>query len=133
MAYKDFEETSPQEIDWQIDVNIRGLIHLTHIILPIMQKQKDGVIVNISSGAGRQGFPGYAVYCATKFAVLGFTQALAQEVEKDNIRIYAVCPGTTATDMTGHAGMSAEKVARKIIECVKEELGLSPGDDTEIY
>ncbi|MBI2405698.1 SDR family NAD(P)-dependent oxidoreductase [Candidatus Microgenomates bacterium] len=114
-------------------MNISGLIHLTNIILPIMQKQKDGIIVNISSGAGKRGGAKMAVYSATKFAVIGFTQSLAQEVEKNNIRVYAVCPGTTATEMGDYTGIPPEKVARRIIKCVKEELGLSPGEDTEIY
>ncbi|MBI4058116.1 SDR family oxidoreductase, partial [Candidatus Microgenomates bacterium] len=133
LAYKEFNQTTPEEIDWQIDVNLRGLTHLTHSILPIMKKQKNGVIVNISSGAGKKGEGIMAVYSATKFAVIGFTQGLAQEIINDSIRVYAVCPGQTATEMGDYAGMPPEKVAQRIIECAKENLGLSPGQDSEIY
>lgn len=132
-VWKDLFQQTPEEIDREIDVNFRGLVHLTRLVLPIMQKQKDGVIVNISSGLGKRGMANAAVYCATKFAVLGFTQSLAGEIEKDNIRVYAVCPGQTATEMGDYAGMPAEKVAKRIIQCAKEELDLHTGEDTEIY
>lgn len=133
LAWGNLTENKPEQIDWQLDTNLRGLIHLTHLVLSLMRKQKAGIIINISSGAGKTGYPGLAVYSATKFAVLGFTQSLAHEAQRDNIRVYAVCPGMTATDMTGGTGMSPEKVAQRIIACAKEELDLQPGEDTEIY
>lgn len=130
---KDFLEQTEQEWNEEIDINIKGMLNCINSVVPIMVKQKDGVIVNISSGLGKRGMGGASVYSASKFAVLGFTQAFAQEVEHLGIRVYAVCPGMTATDMTGGAGMPPEKVAARIIACVKEELGLHPGEDTEIY
>lgn len=128
-----FTKLTPEQIDKQIDVNFRGLVHATHLVLPRMQERKDGVIINIASGLGKHGMAMASVYSATKFAVLGFTQALAGEVIKSNIRVYAVCPGQTATEMGDFAGTPVEKVAQRIIDCAKEELGLSPGQDTEIY
>ena len=60
----------------------------------------DGVIINVSSGAGKQGFSGLAPYCATKFGVRGFTQALAAELPS-RIRVYSLNPGMTSTRVTG--------------------------------
>lgn len=133
LAWKYLTEETPEEIDWEIDTNFRGMVHLVRLVLPGMQKQKEGVIVNISSGLGKHGMARAAIYSATKFAVLGFTQALAGEVIKDNIHVYAVCPGQTATEMGDWDGMPVEKVAQRIINCAKEELDLQPGNDTEIY
>jgi len=127
-----FREASVEDIDLQIDINLRGLLYATHAALPIMARQKGGVIVNISSGVGKHGEGGIAVYSATKFAVIGFTQSLAEETENENIRVYAICPGQTATDMGAHAGMPPEKVAKKVIECAKEEVGLHSGGDVEV-
>lgn len=130
---KDFLEQTEEEWNEEIDINVKGMLNCTYITAPLMVKQNNGVIVNISSGLGKCGLPGQASYCASKFAVIGFTQAFAQEVEHLGIRVYAVCPGTTATDMTGNIGMPTEKVAGRIIACAKEELGLQSGEDMEIY
>ena len=125
LTYEQIEET--------IDVNIKGLIFVTKEVIPHMVRQKDGIIVNISSRAGKRGHADYSVYSATKFAVLGFTQSIAQDLIGHNIRAYAVCPGNVATDMTGGQGMLPEKVAKRIIETTKENLNLKSGEDTEIY
>lgn len=122
-----------KKVDETLNVNIRGVIYVTKETIPYMIKKSDGVIVNIASGAGKRGHADYAVYSATKFAVIGFAQALAQDLAGNNIRVYAVCPGTVATDMVGFRGMPVAKVAERIVECVKENLGLASGQDTEIY
>jgi short-subunit dehydrogenase len=117
-----------------IDVNVKGVVSMVYAVVPIMEKQKaGGVIINIASGAGKTGYPNLAVYSATKFAVIGFTQGIGKELAEENIRVYAVCPGMTATDMTGFSGMPPEKVAKRILEAATERLGLSPGEDTEVY
>lgn len=117
-----------------VDVNFNGVVNMTYAAIPIMRKQKTGgVIVNIASGAGKTGYPHLAVYSATKFAVIGFTQGIGKELVEKHIRVYAVCPGMTATDMTGYSGMPPEKVAQRILEAATEKLGLQPGEDTEIY
>ena len=133
MEWGYFAKLTPEQIDKQIDVNFRGVMHLTHTILPIMKKQKEGVIVNIASGLGKHGMAQAALYSATKSAILRFTQSVASELAQQNIRIYAVCPGQTATKMGDWAGTPVEKVANHIIKCAKEELDLESGQDTEIY
>jgi 3-oxoacyl-[acyl-carrier protein] reductase len=134
ISYKAVEEEKIRRLHRILDVNVKGMVNMTYAAIPYMKVQPDGgVIVNISSDAGKTGYAGMAVYSASKFAVLGFTQAVADEVKEYNIRVYAVCPGTTATDMSGGTGMDPEKVADHIVSTAQEKLGLNPGEDTEIY
>lgn len=129
MFWENFSEQSFEEIDKQIDVNLKGLIKMTKYALPYM---KDGIIINISSGAGKQGFAGLATYCATKFGVRGFTQALSQEPSR-GMRFYSVNPGMTSTKMTNYRGISPEIVGRIILETAKESLGKKSGDDVDVW
>lgn len=131
--WKNFLELKKDDWVSEVDINIKGVLNCTYTVAPYMVKQLDGIIINIASGAGKTGYPQLAVYSATKFAVLGFTQGFAQEVADKGVRVYAVCPGMTATRMTNYSGMPPEKVAKRILETAKETLGLRPGEDTEIY
>jgi short-subunit dehydrogenase len=97
--YNDVIKVKPSEIDEMIDVNLRALIKVTRGFLPRLVKKRESMIINIASGAGKTGYPGLATYCATKFGVIGFTEGLAQELESFGVRVYAVCPGDTQTDM----------------------------------
>lgn len=87
--------------DWEkvIQVNLMGTYYVTRAFLPQMIAQKSGDIVNISSTAGLRGAGITSAYSASKFAVLGLTESLMQEVRKDNIRVTALTPSTVATDM----------------------------------
>ena len=129
ISWKPMEEERLRRLHRILDVNVKGMVNMTYETVKVMKEQSDGgVIVNIASGAGKTAYPNLAVYSASKFAVMGFTKAVAPEVVDDNIRVYAVCPGMTATDMTGGSGMAPEKVAERIIETAVEELDLSPGE-----
>src|SRR5215469_9579695 len=100
-----------EEWDRMIDVNIKGLLYGVAAVLPIMQKQKDGHIINISSVAGFKVFaPGGTVYSATKFAVRAVTEGLRMELKADNIRCTIVSPGAVATELTES---SSEEAIRK--------------------
>jgi 3-oxoacyl-[acyl-carrier protein] reductase len=133
ISWGNFLETAEDRWNEEVDTNITGMLNMTYAVVPHMVERKDGVIVNIASGAGKSAYPNIAVYSATKFAVLGFTQAFAQEVAPFGIRVYAVSPGTTKTRMTEFTGMEPGKVAQRILAVAKEEIGLSPGEDSEIY
>lgn len=76
-----FEDLSIDEIKTQFETNFYGLIRTTQAILPIMRKQKSGIIVNMSSGAGRFGYPMGSAYVSTKFAIEGLSESLSYEVE----------------------------------------------------
>lgn len=128
---KNFKEQDKNEIDLQIDVNLKGLIKMTRAVLPHLEKQDDGFIINIASGAGKMGIQGLSVYCATKFGVRGFTQALAKELPK-KIKIYSINPGKIATKVSNFDGTSPEKVAEIIINAIKDEK-VESGEDFDIF
>ncbi|MDH3064344.1 SDR family oxidoreductase [Achromobacter insolitus] len=85
------------EWDRMIDVNIRGVLHGIAAVLPIMEMQGEGQIINISSIGGLSVSPTAAVYCATKFAVRAISDGLRQETEK--IRVTVVCPGVVESEL----------------------------------
>jgi 3-oxoacyl-[acyl-carrier protein] reductase/meso-butanediol dehydrogenase/(S,S)-butanediol dehydrogenase/diacetyl reductase len=83
-----------------VDVNLNGVYLVTKAVGRLMRERGDGgSIINISSTAGRRGIPDYGAYCATKFAVVGFTQQLATELARHGIRVNCVAPGSHSTDM----------------------------------
>lgn len=97
--------------DWRrmVNINVLGLMYATHAVLPLMKAQGEGHIVNLSSIAGRRADAGFGVYCATKFGVVAFSEALRQEVYKNNIRVTLIEPGIVATELTNHITNSAFK------------------------
>jgi NADP-dependent 3-hydroxy acid dehydrogenase YdfG len=100
-----------EEWDRMIDVNIKGVLYGVAAVLPIMQKQKQGHIINIASVVGFKVFaPGGAVYSATKFAVRALTEGLRMETRADNIRCTMISPGAVATEL---AAGSSEETARE--------------------
>ena len=89
-----------EEWDRMIDVNIKGLLFGVAAVLPIMQKQKQGHIINMSSVGGFKVWaPGGTVYSATKFAVRAITEGLRMEHKADNIRCTIISPGAVATEL----------------------------------
>jgi len=93
-----FEDLAMDEIKAQYETNVFGLIRTTQAVLPIMRRQKSGTIVNISSGAGRFGFPGASAYVSTKFAVEGLSESLSYELEPFGIKVVIVEPGVIRTN-----------------------------------
>ena len=92
------------------NVNAKGTFLCAQAVARHMvDRGEGGKIVNISSTAGRQGMPFYAAYCASKFAIIGFTQSLAHELAPHNINVNAVCPGTTLTERTGYIAAALNK------------------------
>lgn len=93
-----FETISPTQIEGQFATNVSGLMDVTRAVLPVMRRQSAGHIVNLSSIGGFLGFAGASVYCASKFAVEGFTESLALELADFGIRFTIVEPGYFRTD-----------------------------------
>ena len=93
-----FEDLAMDEIKAQYETNVFGLIRTTQAVLPMMRKQKSGTIVNISSGAGRFGFPGGSAYVSTKFAVEGLSESMSYELESFGIKVVIIEPGVIRTN-----------------------------------
>jgi NAD(P)-dependent dehydrogenase (short-subunit alcohol dehydrogenase family) len=94
-----FEDLAMDEIKTQYETNFFGLIRTTQAVLPIMREQKSGIIVNISSGAGRFGYPGHSAYISTKFAVEGLSESILYELEPFGIKVVIVEPGVIRTNI----------------------------------
>ena len=95
-----FEDLAMDEIKAQYETNVFGLVRTTQAVLPIMRRQKSGTIVNISSGAGRFGFPGSSAYVSTKFAVEGLSESMSYELEPFGIKVVLIEPGFIRTNFT---------------------------------
>jgi NADP-dependent 3-hydroxy acid dehydrogenase YdfG len=107
-----------EEWERMIDVNIKGLLYGVAAVLPIMQKQRHGHIINISSVAGFKVFaPGGTVYSATKFPVRALTEGLRVEHKADNIRCTIISPGAVATELP--EGSSEEGTRKNLREFYK--------------
>ncbi|MBO0720542.1 MAG: SDR family oxidoreductase [Blastocatellia bacterium] len=119
--------------DWRtvIDTNLTGTFLTCRAVLPVMKRNGGGQIINISSGAGRNGIKQMAAYCASKFGVIGFTESLALEVRNHNIRVSVLLPGSVATDFSRVArrgkaaedagySMTAEEVASVIVAMLSQ-------------
>jgi len=94
---KPFAETEPEDWQPEIDVSLKGMLHCCHAVLPHMLAQKNGRIINVTSGAGKAGTPLRSLYSACKAGVAGFSRALAREVAKDGITVNCVAPGPVLT------------------------------------
>jgi 3-oxoacyl-[acyl-carrier protein] reductase len=88
--------------DWRtvIDTNLTGTFLTCRAVASAMKRQGGGQIINISSGAGRNGIKEMSAYCASKFGVIGFTESLGLEVRNQNIRVSVLLPGSVATDFS---------------------------------
>ncbi|MCH4890989.1 SDR family oxidoreductase [Acidaminobacter sp. JC074] len=101
--YGPFEISTPEQIRKEFDVNVFGLMDVTRTFLPKFREQKEGLIMNISSMGGKITFPLISTYHSTKFAVEGFTEVLAYELEGLGIKAKLIEPGNIATDFGGRS------------------------------
>lgn len=125
-----FLDLAPQDFENIIKVNLFGIYYATRAVLPGMIEQQGGDIINISSTAGLKGAAITSAYSASKFAVMGLTESLMQEVRKHNIRVTALTPSTVATDMAINLNLTdgnPEKVmqAEDIAEVIVAQLKLN--------
>ena len=129
------EEFAPEQLREQMEINFFAAAELTRAILPVMRAQRSGHILNLTSVGGLAAAPGFAAYCASKFALEGWSEALAGEVAPLGIRVTLVEPGAFRTEFSGAKNMRpAERIDayRPVIEPVEQYLyggdGKQPGD-----
>jgi len=99
--------TPPQKYRPMFEVNVFGLIEMTRAVLPIMRRQGSGHIINLSSKAGFKGATGFSLYCASKFAVEGFSESLAMEIGHLGIQVTIIEPGGFRSDFAGPSLVTA--------------------------
>lgn len=104
--------------DYVMAVNLRAPFLFARAVLPGMRAAKSGRIINISSIHGRVGAARMGAYCATKFGLLGFTQALAEEVKHDGIVVTALCPASVDTRILKGTGMAPETTPEEVAEAI---------------
>jgi short-subunit dehydrogenase len=132
-----FAETDQDSFDWVIRVNFGGTVRCCRVFLPQLLEAGRGHIVTICSCFGWIGFPGKSGYCASKFAVRGFTEALRGELRLTGVRVTVVYPGPVDTNLVrdgratneearrreveflGRRGLPADRVARRVIRAVE--------------
>jgi NAD(P)-dependent dehydrogenase (short-subunit alcohol dehydrogenase family) len=111
-------------VDWRqtIDINLNSHFYFTKYAIPLLKKNKEGSIINISSTAGLFGFPLRTPYVASKWAVIGMTKSLAMELGEFDIRVNAICPGSVSGDRM-----------KRVIEAKAKSLGISEKELQEDY
>ncbi len=116
-----FIETSLDDVDWLLGINLRGVVYGCHFFAPPMAKRGRGQVINISSIFGIFPAPRSTAYVASKFAVLGFSQSLRAELEPHGVGVTAICPGMIATRIVADSRTAGEatRVRSKIIETFK--------------
>jgi 2-hydroxycyclohexanecarboxyl-CoA dehydrogenase len=113
-----FHQTTPEQWDIVLDVNLKGVLHCTSAALPGMQQAGYGRIVNIASEAGRVGSKGSAVYSAAKGGVIAFTKVMAREGARFNINVNGIAPGPIETPLLMQA-LEFGEIGEKVIENMK--------------
>jgi len=110
-AYGPFLDLPADQLEEMIDVNFKGTLYAVRAALPRLLKSDAADIVTLASEAGRRGLPLEAVYCASKFAQVGFTRALDHELREQGVRCSNVCPGGVATDFAMGRGRTPDMPA----------------------
>lgn len=129
------EEVSDDEFEHMFQTNIYGVVRTTRALLPHMRERRSGHILNLSSVAGLIGTAGWGFYAATKFAVEGFSEALAAEMKPLGVHVTVIEPGPFRTDFLGRSGKLAEKelpdykeTAGKARDYLRNNSGKQAGD-----
>ena len=129
------EESEEEEVRHMFEVNFFGLAALTREVLPVMRGKRSGRIINISSIGGFVGFPAVGFYNATKFAVAGYSEALAKELAPLGVQVTVICPSGFRTDWAGRSAHDSKTVigdywssAHQNQATIRDNSGKQPGD-----
>jgi short-subunit dehydrogenase len=132
-AFALLQETSIEEIDAMIDVNLKGPVYLMKYAIPVMVEKGSGLIINMNSIAGKQPYALSSVYCASKYALHGLTECAALEQRVNGIRIMGIYPGEVHTpmwetllpeqSMDANKMLAAEDIARAVCYALESASG----------
>jgi short-subunit dehydrogenase len=113
-----FLDTPLEDWDWIVAINLMGVVHGCHFFVPPMVERRSGHVVNIASMAGYNASPDLPAYSATKFAVVGLSEALREELKPSGVGVTAICPGIINTPITRNTRMrgGAEEQRDKAIK-----------------
>jgi len=103
-------QLSPENWDQILNTNLRGVYYMTRAFTPLMIRAGSGHVINISSLAGKNALPNGAAYSASKWGLNGLSYSMAEELRSHNIRVAVICPGSTNTDLSPHAGKDPAKM-----------------------
>ncbi|TFF36408.1 SDR family oxidoreductase [Pseudomonas sp. RIT623] len=126
------EQLDEVALDELLDINLKVAMHLTRACLPLLREQPQALVVNVGSIYGSIGYPGYAAYCASKFALRGFSEALRRELADTPVNVLYAAPRATRTGMNSSAATALnqalkvgvdqpEDVARAVLAAVQAE------------
>jgi len=121
-------EVTPQQWDEVIDTNIKGVLNFCHFAVPLMLKKGRGHVINVSSVAGHETYPGGSIYCGTKHAVRSITDALRMELVSTPLRVSMISPGIVKTDFSLYRFAGDKQRAEKVYENIE---ALTAGDIAE--
>jgi 3-oxoacyl-[acyl-carrier protein] reductase len=107
-AYGPFLELDPEHLEEIVDVNVKGTLYTVRAALPHLLRSEEADVITLASVAGLRGLPLEAVYCASKFAQVGFTRSLDHELREHGVRCTNVCPGGVATDFAMGRGRTPD-------------------------
>ena len=128
-----FVRSTEEQWDRLIAVNLRGVLAVTHTVVPGMQERSAGSIVNVASEAGRVGSQLASVYSATKAGVIGFTKALAKETARRGVRVNAVAPGPIDTPMMRTAPEALGELGERFVQGIIASTAMRrPGRPEEV-
>ncbi len=102
--FQSWDNTSIQDYQRILDVNLLGAIRVTQALLPAMVERGSGAVVNIASVAGKRGYQNHTAYCASKHALLGFTQGLRKDLTGSGVSVIGICPPAVDTPFFENAG-----------------------------
>ena len=126
------DDQSDVDVEALLAVNLAAPIQLTRRLLGHLRSRESAMVVNVGSAYGVIGFPGYAIYCASKFGLRGFSEALGRELADSSVRVLHVAPRATRTSMNsrtveamnealGNAADAPERVARRIVAAIRAD------------
>ncbi len=127
------EQVDDGQIEDMLALNVSATLQLTRALLPLLRQQSHALVVNVGSIYGSIGYPGYAVYCASKFALRGFSEALRRELADTSVNVLYVAPRATRTSMNSQAAMALnaelkvgvdapEQVATAVLAAIEKDL-----------